>query len=174
VVENPEYEPMDERHKRARSESVDRMADVRASKRYQRPRDLFGVLLALAVVCSIVMVGSTITAVWSLTRLHDQQEQLAAAQRSTTKSRKASSDTICAKLNATIDASRAQTDTLNGLILQSVRASRAFEDTYKRLGFPDYAQRLANAKRQTGALAAREPHTINCAELSRAITAAAR
>ncbi|WP_297775071.1 hypothetical protein [Mycobacterium sp.] len=165
---------MDDAHKQARQDSVDRLADVRGAKRVRQPRDLTRLLLLMAVVCSFVMVGATITAVWSLLELHDQQRQLRQQQRSTTVNRKATSDTICKALNANIKAARTQVDTLNGLILGSVRASRAFEDTYRRLGFPDYAHRLANAKQQAAKLAARKPHGISCEQLSSAITRAAR
>lgn len=174
MVENPGYDPLDDKHRQARREGIERMADVETSRRHLPPRDLNRILLVLTVICGLVMVTSTPIAVWSVVRLSQQQKALDRQQDSTTTSRKATSDVLCGKLNDVVGAAQDQTDTLNDLILASVRGSRALEDTYTQLGFPDYAHRLADAKRQTAQLAAKKPRAIDCGRLSDAITAASK
>jgi hypothetical protein len=174
VVEDPDYTPLDEEHKKARRAATTRIADVQTAKRFRQPRDLNRLMILLSTVVGVIMIVATTIAVYSFVVVLRQQKDLKDEQEDSVVNRKTTSDAFCSKLNGTIRSSQAQVDTLNSLILQSVRASRAFEETYKSLGFPDYATRLKNAERQTDALARRKPHEIDCRALADSIQRAAR
>lgn len=165
MVENPDYNPMDDEHRAARRQTVGRMSDVATAKRHQQPRDITRFIVLLAAVIGVLLVSSTSIAVYSLVRLDVQQGELLAQQKRSANSRQATSNLICAKINDAIHAAQRNTDTLGGLVIDSVKASHAFEYAYKQLGLPDYASRLKLAREQVAKLKATKPHGINCPAL---------
>lgn len=174
MVENPNYDPMDEDHRAFRRRAIDRVADVEGAKRHQQPRDLTRLIVVMAVLVGTVSAVSTAIAVYSLVRLDAQQAELVRQQHRTAINRKATSDLLCGKLNDSIHASQANTDTLGRLIIEGVKASRAFERTYTHLGLPDYPARLKMAHDQVRQLKATKPKGIDCAGLAASIKRAAQ
>lgn len=174
MVENPDYNPMDDEHRAARRQTVDRMSDVATAKRHQQPRDITRFIVLLATVIGVLLVSSTSIAVYSLVRLNSQQGQILAQQKRSAASRQATSNLICAKINDAIHAAQRNTNTLGDLIMDGVKSSRPFENVYHQLGLPDYAARLKLAQQQVAKLKATKPDGINCPALLEDIRRAAR
>lgn len=120
--------------------------------------------MTLALLLASVALGLVISA---QAGLRDQTTKLRHFQEQTQTTRKANSAAFCKSINNNAILLNRQTDYLKLIILSGAQQSKAFEPILRKLGFPSYARRLAQAKKQAAGLERRKVPLLDCAKFLR-------
>lgn len=116
--------------------------------------------LLLATVALVLVISAQIGIRKQTDRLRDFQTQ-------TQSTRKSNSLAFCGAINSNAVLLNRQTDYLKLIIISSAQQSKAFEPLLRKLGFPSYAKRLAQAKEQADGLEARKVPPLDCGKFLR-------